>query len=323
MNDQNSHIDDLLVKHMLGEASREEETIVQQWLDEGEANRQHYAQIQEVWDSSKVLASKSNVNEEEAWTRFQQRVTDEETIETKRIPLIKRLGITRVAAAVLVLICCGWLINSFVLNGTTTLMADNEVITETLPDGSVVTINKGSSITFNKRLSGDTREVTLEGEAFFDVARNPDRPFIITAGEAQVKVLGTSFNVKSSKEETEVIVETGLVAVSKEEEMVELHPKEKATVLKSNPIPVKTDVQDGLYSYYRTKELVCNNTPLWRLAEVLNEAYNVDIEITDPKLKTIPITTTFKNQSLDDILLVIAESLSVRIDKQGRKVIIR
>lgn len=323
MNDLNNHINDLLVKHMLRETTADERDHIQQWLDDSDANRQYYHQLQQVWNTSKIVAADSKVDEEHAWVKFQQRVSGEENAAPKRIPLIRRIGLVRVASVILVLICCGWLVNSYVLNGTTTLIADNEVITETLPDGSIVTINKGSSITFDKRLRGHTREVTLEGEAFFDVTRNPDKPFIITAGEAQVKVLGTTFNIKSSDDRTEVIVETGLVEVSKQEEKVELHPNEKATVMKSSQTPFKAEVEDELYNYYRTNELVCRNTPLWRLAEVLSEVYNVEIVITDPKVRALRITSTFKNQSIDNILSVIVGSLNVQINKQGKKITIR
>ena len=92
----------------------------------------------------------------------------------------------------------------------------NQVINEyTLPDGSVVALNSNSKLVFPKQFNGDTREVTIEGEAFFDVKPNPEKPFIINAGKAQIKVVGTSFNVSAypETETLEVVVKTGKVQV--------------------------------------------------------------------------------------------------------------
>lgn len=324
MNKKQNHInDDILVKQLLGEATEAEQAAVNEWVSQSEANKKHYHQFKQIWDSSKEIAATSTVNEDAAWARFQERVTTEEETTPKQIPLTRRPNWMQVAASLVLLVSCGWLLSYFVLGTTTTLVADNQVITETLPDGTQVTINKGSSLSFNSRFRGDSRDVVLDGEAFFDVTPNKEKPFIITADAAKIKVVGTSFNVKSSAEATEVIVETGIVEVSKKTEMVKLLPKEKATVLKSQPAPIKADVDDALYSYYRSNELVCNNTPLWRLVDVLNQAYDVQVTIENPELKSLPITTTFKNLPIDSVLLTISETFNVQIDKQGKIITIK
>ncbi len=323
MNKQNSHInDDLLVKHMLGEATANEEAVVASWIDESETNRKYYNDFKLVWDNSKKLAAKSTIDENAAWVRFQQRVEAEKPA-TKIIPLGRRFNWMRVAAILVLIVGGVWMANYFVLGTTSTLQANNEVRTETLPDGTIVTLNKGAVLKFNSRMSGDTRKVTLEGEAFFDVTPDKNKPFLITADNAVIKVVGTSFNVKTTEEKTEVIVETGVVEVRKEANAVTVKPKEKATVLQSSAVPMKEAVDDVLYNYYRTKELVCNNTPLWRLVDVLNDAYNVNITINDARLKDMPITTTFKNESLDNILDVISQTLNVRVEKNGKNIVLR
>lgn len=323
MKDEQRHInDELLVKHLLGETTTDEQTAVQEWIAESDANKTHYEQFKQIWDKSKLLEQQSTVDENKAWEQFQQRV---QTNETKTIPLKpKKLNPIRIAAAIAVLLCCAWMGN-YMLNdfGKTTYYAGNNVLIETLPDGSTVTINKNSSIKFNSDFSGDTRNVTLKGEAFFDVTPNKQKPFIISAGNATVTVVGTSFNVNSSKEQTEVIVETGLVKVAKKENSVEVKPKEKATVYSNKAQPVKADNADKLYNYYRTKEFVCNNTPLSRLAQVLSTAYNVNIVIANSQLNDLPITTTFKNQTLDEILNVISQTFDLKIERKGNNIIIK
>ncbi len=323
MNKEQSHInDDLLVKHLLGEATAEEQAEVNAWVGASDSNRKYYNDFKLIWDNSKKLAATSTIDENAAWGRFQQRITTEKPAN-KTIPLGRRINWMRVAAILVLMVGGVWMARYMVWGTNTQLVAGNMVLTETLPDGTTVTLNKGAVLKYNSRMSGSTRNVTLEGEAFFDVTPDKNKPFIITADDAKIKVVGTSFNVKTTDEKTEVIVETGVVEVSKKNNAVTLNPNEKATVLQSSAVPVKEAVDDVLYNYYRTKELVCNNTPLWRLVDVLNDAYNVNIEIADARLKDMEITTTFKNQDLDGVLEVISRTLNVRVEKNGKNIVLR
>jgi transmembrane sensor len=136
-----------------------------------------------------------------------------------------------------------------------------------------------------------------------------------------VKVVGTSFNIKTTGPNTEVIVETGVVQVIQQEIVVKLKPKEKASVQAGRV--QKGSSQDELYNYYRTQKFVANNTPLWRLVDVLNEAYHTNIVIDNKKLANRVITTTFKADSLDRILGLISKTLNVEIIKKPHLIIIK
>jgi transmembrane sensor len=319
---ENLQIEDLLVKQMLGEATDAEMAEVEEWLKESEANRRHYAQFQKIWADSKKLAVNSTVNENEAWERFQHRTRSAEISTPRTIELAPcKTNWMRVAAILVVLLGAGWMITQTMMNKEQVYASADATMVQELPDGTVVTLNKNSTLAYSD--AGKTREVKLTGEAFFDVTPNKNKPFIITADDARIKVVGTSFNVKSSAAKTEVIVETGIVEVSKKQNTVKLLPKEKATVLQSDAVPLKEKVADVLYNYYRTKELVCDNTPLWRLVDVLNDAYNANIVIADARLKDMPITTTFKNESLDNILAVVSGTLHIKVEKNGKDIILR
>ncbi|RYE20288.1 MAG: DUF4974 domain-containing protein, partial [Sphingobacteriales bacterium] len=196
-------------------------------------------------------------------------------------------------------------------------------ITGALPDGSFVTLNKHSHIEFSENRNGKTRDVKLTGEAFFNVAPDKSKPFIISVNDVKVQVVGTSFNVKSDVKKTEVIVETGIVKVAKNSNDVTLKPNEKATVYSNAAKPVKELNDDVLYNYYRTKEFVCNATPLWRLADVLNEAYGVNINIPDQRLRQMAITTTFRNEPIENILAVIGETFNIKVERKGNYIVLR
>ncbi|MBS1771913.1 MAG: FecR domain-containing protein [Bacteroidetes bacterium] len=321
MNNNSQISDDLLVKYLLQEASPEERLHVEQWLSADEANEKQFQHFLLIWDESKKLEKVSTVDTDAVWQRFKQRTTEKPTGRTIEMP-VRKNNWMRVAATLVVLLGASWMAYYMYNGRDITLQANGAIIAQTLPDGTTVTLNKNASITYPRTFNGEAREVKLEGEAFFNVTPDKIHPFIIHANEADIRVVGTSFNVKSNAEVTEVIVETGIVEVRKKTKMVQLKPKQKSVVKKNVEAPSKEASEDELYNYYRTKEFVCNGTPLYRLIEVLNEAYDAHIIINNEKIKDLPLTTTFHNESLDDILEVISGTFNITIEKKGDQIIL-
>jgi len=277
-----------------------------------EANLAYYSQLKKIWDDSRQLALTSTVDENRAWQKFQQRIHPADARRTS-------FGWMRVAASVIIIAGIG-LLAYWVFGDRTKEMrvvAQKTVLNDTLPDGSVVTVNKGSSISYPSKFKGETRKVSLKGEAFFNVIPDKKKPFIISVNDVQITVVGTSFNVKTINGTTEVVVETGIVKVARAGKTVELRANEETIVEEKDSMLTKEKVSDQLYKYYRTKEFVCDDTPLWKLVEVINEAYNSHVVIGNPALKNMSITTTFNNESLDQVLNVISLTLNIKIIKEG------
>lgn len=136
-------------------------------------------------------------------------------------------------------------------------------------------------------------------------------------------MVGTSFNIREGKGKTEVIVETGIVQVIYKQDLVELQAGEKITIEQSSGQSKKEAQTDKLYDYYRTKKFTCDNTPLWKLAEVLGEAYDIEIIITNPAIRNLPLTTRFEEESLDNILSIIAQTLEIKVEKSAGKIILK
>jgi len=318
VNQFNEHInDDVLVKYLLGIASGREQEAVKSWLAASGENERYFRHFRIIWEESRELASKSTVDENAAWERFQQRVQTNPSAQI--VEMTPRRNWLRIAAAVTVFIIAGAVAYLMMKPATPRQMAvksGNTTLQDTLPDGSVVTLNHNSSITYAATF-GKEREVTLEGEGFFNIAADPSRPFILHVGDAHVRVLGTSFNVKKDKAKIEVIVETGAVEVNNNKNAVQLQPHEKAVVNGNNAAPVKETNEGELYNYYRTRSFVCNNTPLWQLADKLSEAYGVQITIANPKVSNLTLTTTFADTSLDMILGVISETYNLKKEQNG------
>ncbi|HQS53357.1 MAG TPA: FecR domain-containing protein, partial [Daejeonella sp.] len=219
--------DDLLIKYLLRETSPEEDIELSRWLAEDPENRNEFARFELIWNESKKLGQKSTVDPEAAWMRFKEQIPDAGPKAVIR-PVYNRLGWLRIAA-VLFIIAGAW---SFYLilgqNGYDTISSGQMVRTEVLPDGSKVTLNKNAVLSYKKDFKGNMRNVKLEkGEVFFDVSPDKAKPFIIDADQVNIRVLGTSFNVKKNSDLTEVIVESGLVRVSLKDQQIELKKGEK------------------------------------------------------------------------------------------------
>ena len=105
--------------------------------------------------------------------------------------------------------------------------------------------------------------------------------------------------------------------------MILLLPKEKLLVRQQESEFVREKEEEDLYNYYRTRSFVCDRTPLWKLVNVLNEAYHVRITIEREELRGLLLTTTFHNESLDQILEILRQTFDLEINRNGETIIIR
>ncbi len=318
-------MEDLLVKYLLEEATSQEKQEVQQWLDADPENQRHFNQFKTIWEESARIFEKSKVDENTAWERFQQRVANAEQNQKGKTISLTSTGRSwmRAAALIIVLISASWFGYRQLLDPTIfEINSGNDILAVTLPDESVVTLHKNTTLSYPSRFKGNSRKVTLVGEAFFDISPDDKKPFYIHANDATIRVVGTSFNVKTTSDSTEIIVATGLVEVTKEDNGILLHPNEKAVVRKDKLAPEKLVNTDKLYNFYHTRELVCDDTPLWRVTQALEEVYGLDIIVAD-QLKNLPLTATFNNEPIDNILQVIGETFQVQVRRNGNEVIIR
>ncbi|RYZ21720.1 MAG: DUF4974 domain-containing protein [Chitinophagaceae bacterium] len=313
-NDMN---DDLLVKYLLGEATAAEARQAEEWIAADPAHARQADAFRQLLAASQAQASASDVDTDAAWARFRERTKAQEA----PVP-VRRLPWMRVAAAMIAAAAIGTV--SYLVLGRQTptemqVLARHKPLTDTLPDGSVVTLNRAASLSFPEDFEGDTRRVALRGEAFFSVAPNKKKPFVIRVNDVTVTVVGTSFNVRGSGDSTQVIVESGIVQVEHKGKRVLLHPGEQVRVHPRDSTLALQTGTDALHRYFRTGAFECDNTPLWRFVDVLNEAYGSNIVIDRPELRNQPLTTTFKNASLDEVLEVlrITFNLSVSRDRDS------
>lgn len=187
-----------------------------------------------------------------------------------------------------------------------------------LTDGTEVHLNYGSKIKYPRVFAGNTRNVQLEGEGYFDVAHNPEKPFIVKAGEVQVKALGTAFNVHAYPEdrtiatsliEGEVVLEKNM-AGNQTSTIGEMVPGQHVTFHTSSG-KITTSKED-LYKYIAWKDgkMVFDNEPIADVAAALGRKFNVDIDLADD-VKQYTYTVTFFNDPLFLILDLMAETTPI------------
>lgn len=317
-------MDELLVKYLADEATPPEQQLVEEWVTSSEANRHYFQHFQLIWKESQQLASTTTVDENKAWQRFQRRVKISGSSPAK----IKAFGWWRIAASILIVAGAAWFTSTLLQKGSAepemlNIAAISEVKRDTLPDGSVAVLNKHSDLSYPARFKGKTRKVKLRGEAFFNITPNKEKPFIIDVNDVQVKVVGTSFNIRSINGVTEVIVETGIVQVTKGNEVVELKAGERISLEAVDTTVQKEKSDDKLYNYYVSRTFVCDNTPLWKLVEKLNEAYGENIRIGREELRKLPLTVTFDDESLDVILNIISQTLMIQVAKGDNEIVLQ
>ncbi len=196
-----------------------------------------------------------------------------------------------------------------------------------LPDGSLVILNANSTLAWHSgKTFHENREVSLYGEAFFDVQHTADdKKFIVHTGHVQVEVLGTTFNVKRRREQTQVVLNTGKVALQNTDtgektlmqagDLVSLaHEEASFTFKKVNP---------DLYISWKARKLLINNTTLKEIASIIEDTYGYLVIIKGESLEQRPfsVTTTVPLRDLDNLLQLIEMTFKIDITKTKQQII--
>lgn len=192
-----------------------------------------------------------------------------------------------------------------------------------LPDGTVLVLNSCSRVRYPHHFTGDIRGVELEGEGYFQVARNEAMPFIVKTGRLDVRVLGTRFDVKSysTDEIISVSVESGKVQVDLPEAMMRLTAKEHVMINTVSGEYSKTKEERGVAAW-TTGSLLFHCTPIRDVAKELERVYNCRITFATGQKFDNLITGEHDNKSLDSVLKSIAFISDIKYRKEGRDILL-
>ena len=237
----------------------------------------------------------------------------------------------RYVAIVAVILSIGWggfrLIRSNqekVLTYTEVHMKNGEHKRIILPDGTSVTLNAGSYLRYPREFITDVRRIEMNGEAFFEVTRDEEKPFLIHTKDADVKVLGTSFNVKAfdMDEQLTVSVQTGKVQVDLPEAMMRLLPDEQFVMDKTKGEFQKRNEDARLSTVWIKGGLYFNRTPIRTVVNELVRMYNRTIEFAPGAEYDDYIYGEHDNKSLEAVLKSIQYSTDIKYRIENDKIVL-
>jgi transmembrane sensor len=279
------------------------------------------------WREIKNMNINKDVDIDRAWenvfSKIDQAEKNKDSGNTSVISI--RRTIMRIAAVAIVLVSLGtltyYIINTGVFNNKISYITGNDQknLLVGLSDGSKIYLNRNSELTYRRNFGKNSRYVKLEGEAFFDVAADASNPFIIDAGNAMIRVVGTTFNVITSNtdSEVEVFVKTGKVVLtdSDNSQSIELDP---GYVGKITADKVEKNVnKDPNYLSWNTGLLVYNGQTLDVVLKDLKRVYNMDIVADDNSILENRWTSPIDNQSQETIIRLICVSFNLSYTQDG------
>jgi ferric-dicitrate binding protein FerR (iron transport regulator) len=307
-----------MTKHFAGEASPSEETILFNWVKKSSQNEEEYRSSRNLFDAATRHYSKSivpEINVEKEWAIFLTKVEEEKPVR-QLTPASSIQYWMKIAASLLLLLASGAVIYYYsVKTDAITFQTAENIKTVDLPDGSTVILNRYSKLEYTSDFGDDNRNIILSGEAFFDVRKNTALPFIISARNTTIEVVGTSFNVLAydSVAEVEVIVKSGVVrfTVPTLNKTLELTPGEKGAFTTENNAIDETVNKDVNYEAWNTHKLTFNETHLSSVIDAINKTYNANVVLTGPVSDSCLLTVSFDNQSIDAVLNVLENTLNL------------
>lgn len=335
----------LLTKYLAGETTPEEVKEIKVWLSESPANEMKMRELKEIWELSGEEDNKYKIfNANMDWAVLQSRIEDDWLASGARsVPRGSMFGlntawslVARMAAIFLLAGLFGLYTYKaiYVPAPENAAPALKEITMNrgkrggvTLSDGTKVYLNAQSKIILPSVFSADSREVELEGEAYFDVAKNPNKPFVIRTKGAVVHVLGTSFVVRNYEGDNSVqtVVEEGIVSFRSEnkpvnEGIILTKGKLGRLNLKTNEM-VTESVQDlALYLGWKEGFLRFEHTAMKEVAKQLERRYDIEVTFDSEKIGDLHLTAELKSRSLQNVIHTISTSLGLKYKIDQHKV---
>lgn len=222
--------------------------------------------------------------------------------------------ITQIAATLLLMVATGagiyfYTVRKIAMPDMIVRVEKGQKANVTLPDGSEVWVNSDSKLSYGSRFNTQERVLQLEGEAYFEVSPDKNRPFIVEAGDISVQALGTSFDVKNYKDEADVstVLMTGKVQVQSKKGCLILQPNEKAVFDKTTGAMRKTKVGNAPdYADWKYNLLSFQSETFGNIARTLERYYNTRIVFESESLKKYRFTGSIGNTSLESILQILS-----------------
>lgn len=306
-----------IISHILsGQSTSDDILLLSEWLNESEKNREEFRRLKNYWDAE--VSFNHSVPPSLSADKLLQTI-DKQNKRTKRMQFWKTVAPLVAAVTLLFIFSTAFFFhqtNSHV-SEYYTLLTDDHKSDFTLDDGTVITLNKNSRLTYSDAFGKSNRSVQLEGEAYFEVAKDASKPFAVEMNGASIVVLGTHFNVKadtSSDDITATLVE-GSIRFEGSKQHIIMTPDQQLTFSRStNKVDIK-HVDTDTYTSWKDGLLKYKSIPFIELIKELESTYQVEIQVDSKELMepSVTVSGTFsKEQNIEQILKVISRSLPIR-----------
>ena len=342
-------IEDYIINFLARKETSEDVQKLKEWLAQDPANRGELKHLLAIWDTAGIMNTVDSIDPEKAYQRFMFRTGTETETETeqKTTPKGVRKNIVfktvqRIAAVFIISFSLGITFHYLWTKENTEQLALIENITPLgstsvikLPDGSTVSLNAGSTLRYPVNFGKKRREVYMEGEGYFTVAKQGNKPFTVYTSLANINVSGTEFNVKAYNDEKtvetilikgEIVVENGKAGTSIDN-TIKLKPGQKLSVpapeLQMKPVitQLDPDLAEAAVSWKESDWRIEKET-LQELAVKLARRYNVNVYVAE-ELKNQHFTFTIRDESLEQVLHFMQLSAPITYSIEGKDVYIK
>ncbi len=326
---------DLLARYLADKCTTEEVKTVKEWLGENDDNHKLMNEFEKIWKiSPRINEVDEHFDIELDWAVLQSRIEEESNYSTKlylrnsnRFELSRWFALAKFAAIFVVALLIGLNANKFMLSENQEVtpvlreisMEKGQRGSVSLSDGTKVFLNSESKITLPNVFDDDVRKVYLEGEAYFDVVKNPSKPFIIETRATLIQVLGTSFAIRAYPEENNIttVVEEGVVSLKgssdKSNNSVILTAGNLGTFdTKQQSITTKEVENLDLYLGWKNGYLIFQDASMDRVRLALERKYDIRVEFEAEDIAALKLTAEFKSRMLKNNLETIAMSLNLQ-----------
>jgi len=319
-----------LVKYLSGKLTDEQNESIVRWIGKSEKNQAYFTKLKEAWEKHKLKNIELSPMEiERSWEEVRARTIDI-TPEKQTTSWPKVL--MRIAAVLIIGLSIGYFgyyyLAPFQEPANIEQASSSEIKEVLLQDGTRVWLNKSSKLSYSDDFNSNQRTVNLTGEAYFEVERNPEKPFIIQSKGMSVQVLGTSFNVdnRTADNQQTVTVTSGKVAVyDSENDKNQVHLiKNEVAFFDNSSSQIKKSVNSNPnFLSWKTGVLSFEKNSLHSTLSTLEKHFEVTFEISDSVKDNYHFTSKFDNLSLDEILKVMEISLDLTFERKRQVILVK
>jgi ferric-dicitrate binding protein FerR (iron transport regulator) len=308
----------IIAKYLAGEMNAVEKDEFEKLASIHPENELLINKMTNYWNRMKMPIKSKEVDTDQAWNNLHRKIKeDTEVVEKANVFRINTHWYSWAAAILLLFAVSSVLFITNILTKDRAILVqttdDPSILVHTMSDGSVIYLANNTTISYSKNFGKRNRNITLNGEAFFDVMPNQSIPFIIETNNAFVKVIGTSFTLKSNSQDAfELTVESGIVSVSpsaQEGEMLIANAGDRVTMI--NNSLTKTTISERSYHDWKNRRLQFKDETIFNIIQVINKNYRTNIVLNPLISGNLRITVTFQNNNINSIVEIICATLNL------------